>query len=82
MLLEHSLTQEIIGAAIEVHQALGSGLLESAHERCLCHELSLRSIPFRRQVELPVHGGRRVAVARTAYPAASGSTPVSLALSS
>ena len=54
MLLEQSLTQEIIGAAIEVHQALGPGLLESAYEQCLCHELSLRSLPFRRQVELAV----------------------------
>ena len=54
MLLEQSLTQEIIGAAIEVHQALGPGLLESAYEQCLCHELALRSIPFRRQVGLPV----------------------------
>lgn len=54
-MLEHEeLTQKIIGAAIEVHRALGPGLLESAYEECLCHELSLQSIPFRRQVELPV----------------------------
>lgn len=49
-----SLTEQIIGAAIEVHQTLGPGLLESAYESCLCHELSLRGLPFRRQVELPV----------------------------
>jgi len=54
MLLEEELTNEIIGAAIEVHQALGPGLLESAYEECLCHELSLRRIPFQRQVDLPV----------------------------
>src|SRR4051812_9399446 len=54
MLIEEELTNEIIGAAIEVHQALGPGLLESAYEECLCHELSLRKIPFRRQVDLPV----------------------------
>ena len=54
MLIEHELTQEIIGAAIEVHQAFGPGLLESAYEQCLRHELRLRSIAFRRQVELPV----------------------------
>lgn len=54
MLLEEELTNEIIGAAIEVHQALGPGLLESAYEECLCHELSLRKIPFQRQVDLPV----------------------------
>jgi GxxExxY protein len=51
---EDLLTEQIIGAAIEVHQVLGPGLLESAYESCLCHELSLRGLPFRRQVELPV----------------------------
>lgn len=51
---EDLLTEQIIGAAIEVHQTLGPGLLESAYESCLCHELSLRGMPFRRQVELPV----------------------------
>ncbi|MFQ5582687.1 MAG: GxxExxY protein [Mariprofundaceae bacterium] len=49
-----TLTENIIGAAIEVHRQLGPGLLESAYEQCLCHELKLRSIPFRRQVPLPV----------------------------
>ncbi len=47
-------TRSIIGAAIEVHRALGPGLLESAYEECLCHELDLRGLEFRRQVELPV----------------------------
>ncbi len=47
-------TGPIIGAAIEVHRHLGPGLLESAHEECLCHELHLRGIDFRRQVDLPV----------------------------
>jgi GxxExxY protein len=45
---------EIIGAAIEVHRELGPGLLESAYEECLCYELSLHKLTFRRQVELPV----------------------------
>ena len=53
-LLQESLTDKIIGAAIEVHRGLGPGLLESAYEECLCHELHLRGIPFRRQVSLPV----------------------------
>ena len=48
------LTFEIIGAAIEVHRAIGPGLLESAYEECLCKELSLRQIPFERQKPLPV----------------------------
>jgi GxxExxY protein len=51
---EDAITGEVIGAAIEVHRALGPGLLESAYEQCLCHELSLRNVPFRRQIELPV----------------------------
>ena len=49
-----SLTEKIIGAAIEVHRALGPGLLESAYEECLCRELSLRVVGFKRQVDLPV----------------------------
>jgi GxxExxY protein len=47
-------TSSIIGAAIEVHRHLGPGLLESAYEECLCHELHLRGISFRRQIDLPV----------------------------
>jgi GxxExxY protein len=47
-------TAPIIGAAIEVHRHLGPGLLESAYEECLCHELHLRGLSFRRQVDLPV----------------------------
>ena len=50
----NELTKEIIGAAIEVHRVLGPGLLESAYEQCLCRELTLRKIPFERQVSLPV----------------------------
>jgi GxxExxY protein len=52
--LNQDLTEQIIGAAIEVHKELGPGLLESAYEQCLCHELHLRQIEFRRQVQLPV----------------------------
>ena len=51
---EDELSYEIIGAAIEVHRHLGPGLLESAYEECLCHELKLRNIQFCRQVSLPV----------------------------
>ena len=48
------LSQQIIGSAIEVHRALGPGLLESADAACLCHELGLRGLAFERQAELPV----------------------------
>ena len=44
----------VIGACIEVHRQLGPGLLESTYESCLCHELALRGIPFRRQVPVPL----------------------------
>jgi GxxExxY protein len=48
------ITEQIIGAAIEVHKTIGPGLLESAYEECLCRELSLRDIPFERQKPLAV----------------------------
>ncbi|HVC53411.1 MAG TPA: GxxExxY protein [Stellaceae bacterium] len=48
------LTEKIIGFAIEVHRQLGPGLLESAYEECLCHELSQDGLAFKRQVPLPV----------------------------
>lgn len=48
------LTEQIIGAAIEVHRHLGPGLLESIYEEALCVELQLRGIPFQRQVEIDV----------------------------
>ena len=54
MLIYEELTREILAAATEVHKALGPGLLESAYEECLCHELSLRGLAFTRQVPLPV----------------------------
>ena len=50
----NDLTREVIGSAMEVHRTLGPGLLESAYEECLCHELRLRSILFERQKPLPV----------------------------
>lgn len=53
-LREKELTDKVIGCAIEVHRHLGPGLLESAYEECICRELGLRSIAFRRQVPLPI----------------------------
>lgn len=50
----NELTYEIIGAAIEVHRALGPGLLESTYRECLCRELALRSINFRRECGVPL----------------------------
>jgi GxxExxY protein len=48
------LTRPIIGAAIEVHRQIGPGLMESAYELCLCHELKARGIQCLRQVEIPL----------------------------
>jgi GxxExxY protein len=48
------LTEQVIGAAIEVHRVLGPGLLESVCEKCLCQELRARGIECVRRVELPV----------------------------
>src|SRR5215813_7566004 len=50
----NGLTEKIIGLAIEVHKVLGPGLLESAYEGCLAHELTLANISFERQLPLPV----------------------------
>lgn len=50
----NSITDKIIGAAIEVHKHLGPGLLESTYEQCLCYELSLIGLQFQRQVPMPV----------------------------
>ena len=49
-----SRTGLIVECAIEVHRQLGPGLLESAYEECLCHELHLRGLEFKRQVPLPL----------------------------
>lgn len=49
-----ALTEKIIGAAIEVHRELGPGLLESAYEAALAHELSARGISYERQKAMPV----------------------------
>ena len=51
---EQTLTRNIISAAIDVHRALGPGLLESAYQACLCRELELHRLRFRQQVELPL----------------------------
>jgi GxxExxY protein len=48
------ITHRIIGGAIEVHKALGPGLLESVYEQCLCRELELCNIAYERQLSLPV----------------------------
>ncbi len=56
MLVEHpanAIVAKTIGGAIEVHKALGPGLLESAYHRCLCRELGLRGL--RTSTQVPVN---------------------------
>jgi GxxExxY protein len=48
------LSHKVLGCAIEVHRAIGPGLLESAYQQCLCHELSLNQIRFEIEKPLPV----------------------------
>ena len=58
---DNSLTQQVIGCAIEVHRTLGPGLLETVYEVCLCRELAMSGIPFVRQQKIPVfYKGKKV----------------------
>ena len=50
----NDLTGQIIGSAIEVHKALGPGLLESVYEECLGHEFDLRGFNYKRQYAIDV----------------------------
>jgi GxxExxY protein len=60
-MMEVELTEQIIGAAIEVHKHWGPGLYEEIYERSMCHELRLRNVAFETQVQLPlVYKGERV----------------------
>jgi GxxExxY protein len=49
------LIYKVNGAAIEVHKALGPGLLESVYHKCLKHELALRGIKFQSELSVPVY---------------------------
>ncbi len=51
---QDSLTQVVIGAAIEVHRELGPGLIESVYQKCLVHELTLRNISCKPRYRLPI----------------------------
>ena len=56
-LIDHptnSISERIIGAAIEVHRQLGPGLLESSYHACLCRELEIREVSHQSEIELPL----------------------------
>ena len=54
VLYDKEVTDQIIAAAIEVHRALGPGLLESTYDACPARELSLRNVPYEEEAPLPV----------------------------
>ena len=54
MIEKDPFTEKVIGCAIEVHRSLGPGLLETAYQQCLAHELKLNDIPFRMEHPVPV----------------------------
>jgi len=61
---ENELTTKIIGCAIDVHRALGPGLLEAAYEECLVDELVTRGLEVRRQVTVPIiYKGKQISTA-------------------
>jgi GxxExxY protein len=51
---ENKITKKIIGAAIEVHKALGPGLLESAYQECLFFELKSLGFKVKKEISLPI----------------------------
>ncbi len=62
-MMDRLATEGIIAAAIEVHRALGPGLLESIYEECLAEELSLRGMAYERQRGVPLeYKGRRLGI--------------------
>lgn len=57
----NQVTERIIGCAIEVHKALGPGLLEAMYEEALCLELADTGLSFQRQVAIPaIYKGRKI----------------------
>ncbi|MBK8988440.1 MAG: GxxExxY protein [Chloroflexi bacterium] len=54
MLIDEALTEQIIGAAMEVHRLLGPGLMENVYPVCLAHELDLRGVRSQREKPLPI----------------------------
>ena len=53
-LIDQELTEQVIGALIEVHRYWGPGLLEEIYERSVRRELTIRGIPFVSQLKLPL----------------------------
>ncbi len=69
-----ALSGDILEAAIEVHRHLGPGLLRSAYETCLCHELSGRGIAFERPKQIPITSEGVILQALAEVPLLVGAT--------
>lgn len=55
------LTDRIVDAMFAVHKTFGPGLKEKIYESCLCQELEINNIPYKRQVKFPiVYKGRKI----------------------
>lgn len=54
MLIKTEIAEAVIGCAIEVHRALGPGLLESVYQACMSQELAYAGLAFKQQMEVPV----------------------------
>ena len=50
----NKISKQVLDSAIEVHKQLGPGLLESVYEYCLCKEMELRNIKYKKQVKIPI----------------------------
>ncbi len=55
MLELDALSNRVMGLAIEMHRAIGPGLLEIVYQACMCMELEDAGIPFQSQAMVPVH---------------------------
>jgi GxxExxY protein len=51
---EEWVAKEVVDCAFKVHKQLGPGLLEKVYEVCFCHELTKKTIPFTRQIDIPI----------------------------
>ena len=72
---------EILSSAVEVHRTLGPGLLRSAYEECLCHELKQRNIAHVRQRSLPLRFEGRELAQHAHLPLVVGETVPVICLS-
>ena len=53
--MDDGLTNTVIGCAIQVHKALGPGLLENVYKQCLYHKLSKEGLSVEKEKDVPVY---------------------------